>query len=107
MRLLLDECVDEDLRHKIAGHECHTARYAQLTGLGDDQLLKAAEDRGFDVLITVDQNIPFQQQFRGRRIAIVVLCGRFARLEDLESLLPYLSNALETIGPGEVLRISH
>lgn len=57
MRLLVDECVDERLRLLFTGHECETARFASLAGLTNGRLLKAAEDAGFDVLITVDQNI--------------------------------------------------
>ena len=60
MRLLIDECVDERLRLLFPGHECQTARYTNLAGLKNGYLLDAAEAAGFDVLITVDQNIPDQ-----------------------------------------------
>jgi hypothetical protein len=59
MRLLIDECIDEYLRHLFPGHDCETARYAGLAGLSNGTLLSAAEAAGFDVFITVDQNIPF------------------------------------------------
>ena len=59
MRLLLDECVDERLRHEFPGHQCQTARHAQLAGLKNGKLLLAAEAAGFDVIITVDQSIPW------------------------------------------------
>jgi hypothetical protein len=61
MRLLIDECVDERLRLLFPGHDCQTARFANLAGLKNGLLLEAAESAGFDVLITVDQNIPDQQ----------------------------------------------
>ena len=61
MKLLIDECVDERLRLLFPGHECQTARFANLAGFKNGRLLEAAEEAGFDVLITVDQNIPDQQ----------------------------------------------
>ena len=60
MRVLLDECVDERLRHSFAEHDCETARFAGLAGLKNGALLVAAERAGFDVIVTVDQNIPDQ-----------------------------------------------
>ena len=83
MRLLIDECVDERLRLLFRGHECQTARFANLSGLKNGQLLDAAEAAGFDVVITVDQNIPDQQNLAGRRISLVILCGPTNRLCDL------------------------
>jgi hypothetical protein len=61
MRLLLDECVDERLRFLFPGHDCQTARFANLAGLKNGHLLEAAEAAGFDILITVDQNIPINR----------------------------------------------
>lgn len=66
MRLLLDECIDERLRREFPGHECQTARYAQLAGLKNGRLLHAAEAAGFDVMITVDQSIPSKTSLTAR-----------------------------------------
>jgi len=64
MRVLLDECIDEGFRHHFTGHDCQTCRYAGLTGLANGALLAAADQAGFEVLITVDQNMPNQQSLR-------------------------------------------
>jgi hypothetical protein len=61
VKILLDECVDERLRLLFEEHDCQTARFARLTGLKNGKLLDAAEAAGFDVLMTVDQSIPEQQ----------------------------------------------
>ena len=61
MRILGDECVDQHLRLLIPQHACETASYAGLAGLKNGALLTAAEAAGFDVLVTVDQEIPYQQ----------------------------------------------
>ena len=58
MRLLIDECIDERLRHLFTAHDCQTARYAKLAGLKNGDLLSAAEGAGFEVLITIDRDRP-------------------------------------------------
>ncbi len=105
MRLLLDECIDEGLRHHFFGHECQTCRYAGLTGMANGALLAAADQAGFEVLITVDQNMPNQQSLRGRSISILVVRARTTNLDDLLVLLPDVLIALEILGPGEVARV--
>jgi predicted nuclease of predicted toxin-antitoxin system len=105
MRLLVDECVDERLRLLFAGYDCQTARFANLAGLKNGRLLEAAEAAGFDVLITVDQNIPDQQNLAGRQISLIILCGPTNRLRDLELLVPAAVSALRSIGRGDVVRI--
>jgi hypothetical protein len=52
------------LRLLFPGHDCQTARFANLAGLKNGRLLDAAEAAGFDILITVDQSIPDQQTSR-------------------------------------------
>lgn len=105
MRLLLDECVDERLRKLFAPHDCQTARYARMAGLKNGELLSAAESAGFEVIVTVDQNIPFQQDLDGRAIAVLILCAPTNRLEDLQKIVPEALTALDSIQPGDVVRI--
>lgn len=105
MKLLLDECVDQRLRFLFPGHDCQTAQFARLAGLKNGHLLEAAEEAGFDVLITVDQNIPDQQNLSERRIAVVILCGPTNRLRDLAVLAPAAISAIVSIGAGAVVRV--
>jgi len=105
MRLLIDECVDERLRLLFPGHDCQTVRFANFAGLKNGLLLDAAEAAGFDVLITVDQNIQDQQNLAGRTISLVILCGPTNRRHDLEPLVPAVIAALRSIGRGDVVRI--
>ena len=106
MRLLLDECIDERLRHSFIGLDCQTARYAKLAGFKNGELLSAAEAAGFDIIVTVDQNIPTQQNLTNRRIALLILCAPTNRLADLQKLIPTAITALKAIEPGEVVRVS-
>jgi predicted nuclease of predicted toxin-antitoxin system len=105
MRLLIDECIDVRLRLMFPGHECQTARFANLAGLKNGRLLEAAEAAGFDVLITVDQNIPDQQNLAGRKISLMLLRGPTNRLRDLAPLIPAAVAALDSIEQGGVVRI--
>ena len=94
MKILVDECVDERLRLLFQGHECQTARFANMAGLKNGRLLEAAEKAGFDVLVTADQNIPDQQNLSGRKIAAVILCAPTNRLRDLTPLVPAAISAI-------------
>jgi hypothetical protein len=88
MRVLLDECVSEGLRNYLALHECQTARYAGFAGLENGQFLTAAEAATFEVLLTVDRGIEYQQNLGHRQIAVIIFCGKSVLLEDLVPLMP-------------------
>lgn len=105
MRLLLDECIDERLRLLFSTHECHSARYAGLAGLKNGKLLFAAEAAGFEVLITVDRNIPDQQNLGSRNLSLLILCAPTNRLNDLKRLIPLALDALDSIEPGQAVKI--
>src|SRR5437879_2716219 len=105
MRLLLDECVDVRLRQHFPGYECQTAQYAGVAGLKNGRLLDAAEQAGFDVIVTTDREIPNQQNFAGRKIALLILCAPTNRLPDLLELVPAALAALATIQPGKVIAV--
>ncbi len=78
LRVLLDECVDEQLRHHLPGHECQTARYAGFAGLENGDLLKRAEEAKFDVLLTVDRGFEYQQTLADRQIAVIVFSWKIS-----------------------------
>ena len=105
MRLLLDECVTNYLKPEFIGHEVSTINEAGLTGLKNGRLLAAASGR-FDVLVTVDQNLQFQQNLQSFQIAVLLLKGRLSTYPMLISLMPKALKALETIQPGDIVIIS-
>ena len=104
MKLLLDECTPARLRLDFPGHEVRTVAQAGFKGLKNGALLRMASLE-FDVLITVDQNIPFQQNLSGFTIAIVILVARSNRYSELRTLAPSVLHALTFIRAGEVIRI--
>ena len=106
VRILIDECVDERLRHDFSGHDCQTARYAGFAGLKNGHLLSAAEKSGFEVIVTVDQNIPYQQDLQNRNIAILILRAPTNRLLHLKQVIPAALKALTVIKSREVITVS-
>jgi|SRR5579859_1651 len=105
MRVLLDECVNEGLRRHLPGHSCQTARYAGFTGLENGELLAAAEAAEFDVMLTVDRGFEYQQNLEHRQISVIIFCGESVLLEDLVPLMPACLAHLESIKPGQIIKI--
>lgn len=89
MRVLLDECVDRRLAAEIAGHDVTTVPDAGWAGLANGELLAEAQ-QGFDAFITVDRNLPSQQDLSRFSIAVVILRAASNRIEDLHPLVPDL-----------------
>ncbi|PYS72815.1 MAG: hypothetical protein DMF69_06675 [Acidobacteria bacterium] len=104
MKLLLDECTPKRLRLEFPGHEVITVEEAGFAGLKNGELLSSASER-FDALITVDQNMPFQQNVATYSIAIVILIARPNRYPELRRLVPKVLAALDEIKAGQVIRI--
>ena len=74
MKIILDESVPQNLRLLIGGgHTVVTAWYQGWSGLKNGALLDAAEAAGFDLFITADQEMSYQQNLTGRQMALVVL----------------------------------
>jgi hypothetical protein len=105
MRILIDECIDERFRNSLPGHDCQTARYAGLAGLKNGELLIGAETAKFDVPLTVDQGIEYQQDLTARKIAIIIFCTKSNRLKDLLPLVPACLAHIDSIQPGQIVRI--
>ncbi len=104
MRVLLDECLPRRLRPAIVGYDVATVSDAGWAGKSNGELLRLAVDE-FDVFVTVDQNLPAQQNLQRFEISIVILQAPTNRFQDLEPLIPDLVDALATIKPGELVRL--
>lgn len=72
MKILLDECVPWPLRKLLPGHECKTAKYCGWGGFSNGDLLRVTEAE-FDLFVTSDQNLRYQQNLAGRKLAILEL----------------------------------
>jgi hypothetical protein len=105
VRVLLDNCVPWRLGSHITGHAVESAVRVGWADLDDGPLLDAMAGK-FDVLVTVDQSIPYQQQIKDRPLAVLVLKARSNKLADLVGLVPRLIEVLNTLRPGDVYVVS-
>jgi hypothetical protein len=99
--VLLDECVDRRLAADIQGHDVKTVPEAGWAAFNNGELLARAEHE-FQVFVTVDRNLPFQQDLTRFAIAVIVLRARSNRVADLRGLIPDLLVALPVAKRGEV-----
>ena len=105
MKLLLDECVARDRKNDLAAHEVTTVTEAGYQGMKNGALLRAAATQ-FDVLITVDRNLPFQQNIRALRIGVIIFIAGGIAYDELKPLAPRVLEALERIRPGDTVTIT-
>jgi len=103
MRLLLDECLPEDLAKKLVGHEVKTVPQAGWAGMSNGKLLHFIAISGqFEVFVTMDKNLPHQNQISDLRFAIVVLRAKSNRLEHVFPFAPEILRRLAEFRPGRV-----
>ena len=102
MKILLDECVPSPLRKLLACHECHTAQEVGWKSIRNGELLALAEGK-FDLFITADQGLAYEQNLRGRRIAILELSTN--KLRAIETAAAQLRDAIATMSGTEFRRL--
>ena len=105
MRVLLDEQLPRHLVREIHGHDVSTVQQRGWAGLKNGELLQVAADAGFEVLVTADRNLQFQQNLSRSRIGIILLIAPSNALEDLLPLVPNLLAAIPKTRAGELLRV--
>ena len=99
MKILLDECIDQRLAAEITNHEVKTVPEMGWANVKNGQLLTLAQ-ADFDVFVTVDRNLPYQQNLPKYNIAVVVLRAKSNRLADLQPLVPELLSVVQTVPIG-------
>ncbi len=104
MKVLFDECIDRRLVREIPGHDVRTVPQMGWAGIKNGDLLLLAE-KEFEVFVTVDRNLSFQQNLTKYDLAVIVLRARTNRLRELNSLVPELLKALSSAKPRSVVEI--
>ena len=99
MRIMFDQGTPVGIRDALPTHEVKTTAEQGSSSLSNGQLLDAAEQAGFDVLLTTDTNIRYQQNLRARRIAIVVISPN--RWKVIRDRLPQIVSAIDAARPGQ------
>jgi hypothetical protein len=92
MQIIFDQATPVPIRPYLEGHTVRTAAQQGWDKLGNGDLLAAAEDAGFDILLTTDKNMRYQQNLAGRRIAVVVL-GQ----QQWPQLRPHIQCVIEAV----------
>jgi hypothetical protein len=105
MKLLLDECIDRKLVREFVGYEVKTVPQMGWAGVKNGQLLALAE-ADFDVFITVDRNLSFQQNLPQFDIAVIVLQAQSNRLIDMKPLIPKVLATLATAVKRQAIVVS-
>ena len=106
MRLLLDECVPKKVKYLFieGGHHCETVGEAGFTGKENGELLRLAEEH-FDVLVTIDKNIRFQQNLSLRKIALLIIHSASNDVDYIRPHIPKALEALHSIKHGQAIEV--
>ena len=105
MKVLLDECLPRKLKYSLPNYECQTVPEAGLAGKKNGYLLDLAESAGFEIFVTMDKGLEYEQNLAGRSIAIVILRAKLNRLADLLPLAPALLGTMKLVRQGQIYRI--
>ena len=105
LRILLDEQLPRRLARHLTGHDARTVQQEGWSGLKNGALLRSAAANGFDVFLTADQNLPFQQNLAQMTLKVIVLVAPSNTLEDLVPLVPTILQTIQHIQQGEVVRV--
>jgi hypothetical protein len=99
VKVPLDECVDWRLSRDIVGHDVKTAHQMGWATIKNGELLALASSH-FDIFVTVDRNLSFQQDLSSLPVAVMILKAKSNRLADLRPLVPALLAAIKSAQPG-------
>jgi predicted nuclease of predicted toxin-antitoxin system len=105
MRVLIDECIPRKLKYSLPEHDCRTVPEAGFAGKKNGFLLDLAEKAGFEIFVTMDKGLEYQQNLAGRSISILILRSKSNRLAHLLPLVPDLLRSMMMVRKGEVQRI--
>jgi hypothetical protein len=100
--VILDECLPKRFGRELAGHNVTTVAQAGFAGVKNGELLRRLVG-AIDAFITVDKNLPSQQQISAISFGVVILRTPSNRLEDLQPLVPDVLAGLASLKPGDVV----
>lgn len=103
MKVLFDHGTPAPLRKELKGHEVVLAREQGLDTLSNGEFLDAAEASGYQVVVTTDKGIPYQQNLARSKLAIVIVEANWPRLREQ---LPLIRDVVGKANPGEFIVVS-
>lgn len=102
MKILLDECTPRLVKKRLPQFFIRTAQELGWTGIKNGKLLSLAEGQ-FDVLVSTDQNLPFQQNLTGKKLAVIILPSN--KVPIVAQLISAIEQSLQAIQPGTFIEI--
>jgi hypothetical protein len=105
VRLLLDECVPRPISRELIGHDVHHVVDMGWSSKRNGELLRLMVVGRFEALLTVDQNLEFQQNLRAAGVGVIVVVARTNRLKELRPLVPAILDAIASITPGALVKV--
>ncbi len=97
MKILLDECVTKRLKQYLTEFDVFTVRELNLSGIKNGKLLRYCVDNEFDVLLTIDKNLMYQQNLEKYPLTIVVLNSFTSKIEELVTFIPSFKQQIGTL----------
>ena len=96
MKILLDECVTKRLKKQLVEFEVFTVRELELSGIKNGKLMTYCAENNFDILLTIDKNLMFQQNLDKYPLTIVVLNCFTSKIEELVTFMPSFKSQVES-----------
>lgn len=104
-RVLLDENLPRELSAELPGQIVSSVAAEGWRGVLNGELLRRAEASGFEVFVTGDRNLEYQQTLRSRSFGVVVVFPKRLKMEFLKPLAPVLREAVRTVAPGAIIHV--
>jgi predicted nuclease of predicted toxin-antitoxin system len=105
VRVLLDECLPKRIKLLLRAQVLSTVSEMGWAGKKNGELLRLAEGGLFDVFVTVDQNLQYQQNLKNFDIGIVLIAIPNNRYETLTPLVPKIQQAIDKVSAGQLVRV--
>lgn len=105
MRILLDECVPRPLRDELLGHDIVTVPEMGWSGKKNGELLMLMSQSGFEVLLTTDRHLRYQQNLASYQITFIVMLSPSNRLANLVPLISAVEVALNNLQRGTIIEV--
>ncbi len=105
MKILFDECIPRKFKNSFPNHECRTVAEVGLSGRRNGELLRLAEATGFEVFISLDRGLEYEQNLRSRKINIILVIASSSRLQDLLARVPEIQQVLASGLKSDLIKV--
>lgn len=105
MKVLLDECVPRKLSKILLDHDCRTVPEEGFAGVKNGELLTLAEKAGFEIFLTIDRGLEYQQNLQTRTLAVIIVRSETGRLTELLQKKHQILKGIASAQPGSLTKV--